>query len=112
MAVEKVVTVTAEVEGGIAESGDGNTGLNTNAVLIGRKHQLNGAVAAGEKVVPGEIPGGLKALIDRRSCQKRMGTANAPPARGEDQNLVGALGAGGVRIEAANEALSLDHRRS
>ena len=112
VAVEQVVAVTAEVEGGIAQGDDGNAGFGANAVLIGRERQLNGAVAAGEQVVAREIPGSLKALIDRRSGQKRMGAADASPARGEDQNLVGAFGAGGVRIEAANEALRFDDRRS
>jgi len=58
VAVEEVVAVAVEIEGGIAEGGEVDASFNADAVLVGGEGELNGAVAAGEEVVAGGGPGG------------------------------------------------------
>jgi len=104
VAVEEVVAVAVEIEGGIAEGGEVDASFNADAVLVGGEGELNGAVAAGEEVVAGGGPGGGGSVGERRGGEEWMLAANASEARGKDEVLVGAFGVGGVRVEAADEA--------
>ncbi len=112
VAVEEFVTMAVKIEGGITESLDGDARFDADAVLIGGKRELDGALAAGQQIVAGNGPGSLKAAIGGRSGEQWMGAAEASPARGEDEGLVRAIGVGGVRIETADEALGVGEDRN
>jgi hypothetical protein len=110
--VKEVVAVPAEVEGRIGEGGKGDAHLDANTVLIGGESELDGAIAAGEKILARDIPGSIEAAFDRDGSQQWMGATQASPARREHENFTRTYGVGRMGVEAAHEALGVGEFRS